>query len=128
MPYRKYSPTERAEAVALAALVGAETASEQLGMDSRAIRRWSEAAGKKPADTITAPSWERVMETALARAVDPAEPIEAGAQTVWVADAGASFLRSYARHMTPEQARVILIEAGILEGLRESVLTRGAAA
>lgn len=68
MPRVTYSPERKAEAVALAAVVGAEVAGQQLGIDHRTIRRWAEAAGSSVADTIDAPSWERLGALALARA------------------------------------------------------------
>lgn len=68
MPFRKITPAEKAEAIALGAVLGADEAGAQLGIDPDSIRRWSKAAGRNPADTIEAPSWQRLGALALARA------------------------------------------------------------
>lgn len=43
-----YSAAEKAEAVALARIVGAQEAANRLGMEVRAVRNWSKAAGVTP--------------------------------------------------------------------------------
>lgn len=70
MPYRKHSPTKKAEAIALATVIGAEAAGNQLGIDRNTIRRWMEAAGKAPADAIARTDWEALGQLALARTMD----------------------------------------------------------
>ena len=67
MPYRRYTPARRAEAVALARAMGAEAAAEQLGMDHRAIRAWLAKAGDGPELAAPSGSWRQLMILALAR-------------------------------------------------------------
>ncbi len=43
-----YTATQKAEAVALARVVGAQEAANRLGMEVRAVRNWSKAAGVSP--------------------------------------------------------------------------------
>jgi hypothetical protein len=56
-----------AEAVALAAIVGAETAGKRLSIQPRTIRGWAERAGKAPADAIARTDWAALAEAARAR-------------------------------------------------------------
>src|SRR5262245_48411544 len=58
------TPAQKAEAIALAIVVGAEAAAKQLGWDPRSIRKWCEAAGRAPADAITSPDWRTLGELA----------------------------------------------------------------
>lgn len=78
---------------------------------------WRTEQGLPPAHDVDL--WVYQGKALLARAVDPAEPIAPGAQSVYVLDAGAAFLRSWARHLEPDRAGSVLVEADILEGLRE---------
>src|SRR5262245_12254953 len=66
MPYKRHSSESKAEAVALAAIVGADAAAEQLGLGAPRIRAWSCAAGRTPADAIE--SADRKAPGELARA------------------------------------------------------------
>lgn len=75
MPFRKWSDAQKAEAVALASVMGADSAADQLGMTADRIRQWAKQAGVDPADTIDAADWADVERVALARTmamiVDP---------------------------------------------------------
>jgi hypothetical protein len=62
-----YSRAQMAEAVVLAAIVGADAASSRLGMGAKAIRRWSERAGTVPADSIGQADWEHLGALAKAQ-------------------------------------------------------------
>ena len=62
-----YTPAQKAEAVALATVIGADAASAQLGMGAKAIRGWAERAGKSPSDVIETDQWRALMDVALAR-------------------------------------------------------------
>jgi hypothetical protein len=68
VPRITYRSAQKREAVALAVLIGAELAGQELGIDPRTVRIWTQAAGKSPADVIEAPSWERLGALAMARA------------------------------------------------------------
>lgn len=57
VPRVAYSGAQKAEAVALATVAGAEAASRQLGITVGAIRRWCELAGKTPRDAIAEADW-----------------------------------------------------------------------
>lgn len=70
MPYRKHSPAKKAEAIALATVIGAEAAGERLGIYRGTIRRWMEAAGKAPADAIARTDWETLEQLALSKTIE----------------------------------------------------------
>src|SRR3954447_21012456 len=70
MPYVRHPREQKAEAIALGVVMGAEAAAEQLGyVDVRTLRRWMEAAGKAPADVVEAADWESLLDLALAKTV-----------------------------------------------------------
>ena len=62
-----YSPAAKMEAVALAAVVGAEQAALQLGMGARAIRAWQVAAGHPPELDGDPDDWTALRDLAVAR-------------------------------------------------------------
>lgn len=68
MPFVKYSMAQKAEAVALAAVLGLSAASDQLGIPEDSIASWARRAGKDPADRIEPASWERLADLALTKA------------------------------------------------------------
>ena len=63
-----YSAAQKAEAVALAVVIGAERASEELGPQAHTIRGWMARAGKAPADAIVSDEWSAIGARAMARA------------------------------------------------------------
>src|SRR4051795_12064520 len=67
MPGKGYTPAQRAEAVALASVIGAEAAGQQLAIPWRSIRRWSEQAGNAPELAAPSGSWAELMRLAIAR-------------------------------------------------------------
>lgn len=67
MPKVAYSTAQKAEAVALATVIGSEAAGQQLGITPRAIRGWAERAGKTPADSVSTSSWQSLLDLAMAR-------------------------------------------------------------
>jgi hypothetical protein len=68
MPFVKHSLAARAEAVALAAVLGLSAAADQLGIDEKTLRSWMLKAGKDPADAIKPASWSRLADMALTKA------------------------------------------------------------
>lgn len=62
-----YTLQQKAEAVALATVVGAEAAADQLGMDVRTVRGWAAKAGKAPELAVQTSTWEKLLDLALAR-------------------------------------------------------------
>jgi hypothetical protein len=69
VPFRSYSTPEKLEAIALAEVIGAEAAGEQLGMKPLTIRKWMAASGDRPelrADSIT---YRAIRDLAKARAL-----------------------------------------------------------
>lgn len=68
MPYVKHDLAFRAEAVALAAVIGLSAAAERLGIEERTLKSWMLKAGKDPADVIAPASWERLAGLALTKA------------------------------------------------------------
>src|SRR3954451_25478257 len=67
MPGKGYTPAQRTEAVALASVIGAEAAGQQLSIPWRSIRRWSEQAGNAPELAAPSGSWAELMRLAIAR-------------------------------------------------------------
>lgn len=63
---KRVTPAQKAEAVALAAVVGAETAAAQLGWDPRSVRKWAGQAGTAPADAIARTDWATLGDAMLA--------------------------------------------------------------
>jgi hypothetical protein len=61
-----YSKQQMAQAVSLGAIIGADAASKQLGMQARSIRNWMARAGATPADAIASADWAALG--AMARA------------------------------------------------------------
>ncbi len=68
MARRRVTATQRAEAVALAAAVGAEQAAQALGYDPRTVREWARRADVAPADMISVPDWASLATLAMSRA------------------------------------------------------------
>jgi hypothetical protein len=68
MPFVRYSVAQKAEAVALAAVLGLSATADQLGIPEDTIASWMAKAGRRPADAIEAPSWKRVADLALTKA------------------------------------------------------------
>jgi hypothetical protein len=67
-PMRKaYTLQQKAEAIALAAIVGSEAAAEQLGMDPRSVRKWASQAGRAPELSAKPDQWSRLHDLAMAR-------------------------------------------------------------
>jgi hypothetical protein len=64
VPRVAYSGAQKAEAIALATVVGAEAASRQLRITVGAIRRWCELAGKVPRDAIGSTDWQALGDLA----------------------------------------------------------------
>jgi len=62
-----YTVHQKAEAVALAAIVGADQAGKTLGIQSRSIRRWGLLASTAPADALPAHDWKTLGALARAR-------------------------------------------------------------
>lgn len=60
-----YSSVQKAEAVALAAIVGVEAAAEQLGMQVRTLRGWANAAGQRP--DVDSDAWQKLHDLAMAK-------------------------------------------------------------
>lgn len=67
MPYVRYTGPQKAEAVALARVVGAEIAADQLGIDPRSVLEWMRKAGEGPWDDAPPGGWRDLMSLALAR-------------------------------------------------------------
>ena len=61
------TPAQKREAVALAAIVGAEAAAEQLGWNRRSVRKWAEQAGHRPELDGNADAWQRAFDLAHAK-------------------------------------------------------------
>lgn len=64
---KAYTAAQKAEAVALAIVVGAEGAAEQLGMDVRTVRKWAGQAGKGPELAAPAGGWAALLDLAMAK-------------------------------------------------------------
>ena len=60
-----YTIAQKHEAVALAVVVGAEAAADQLGIDVRSVRKWAEAAGHRP--ELEVDDWQALHDLAVAR-------------------------------------------------------------
>lgn len=67
MPFRKWTGAQKAEAIALADVVGVDEAARQLGADPRSIHDWRKAAGKRPEIDVPATTWRTLHELALAK-------------------------------------------------------------
>lgn len=68
MPGKPYPPAKRAEAVALARVMGADAAAAELGMpDARPIRRWLAEAGDAPELQADPGTWRALLDVAMAR-------------------------------------------------------------
>src|SRR5690242_6203278 len=61
---RAVTPAQKAEAIALATVIGAEAAAKQLGWYPRSVRKWTVAAGRAPADKITSSDWQALGDLA----------------------------------------------------------------
>ena len=66
MPF-VYSEARKAEAVALADVMGADEAGKRLGIDPRTIRGWAQQLGRRPELDVPADELEPVYRLALAR-------------------------------------------------------------
>ncbi|MDQ3128896.1 MAG: hypothetical protein M3Q66_10670 [Chloroflexota bacterium] len=62
-----YSLAAKQEAVALARVMGIEAAAQQLNIDRRTVRGWSEKAGVVPELKGTASAWQRAFDLAQAK-------------------------------------------------------------
>lgn len=62
-----YSLAQKAEAIALATVIGAEAAAERLHIDPRTVRKWAARAGRAPADAITPTDWAQLGDLARAQ-------------------------------------------------------------
>jgi hypothetical protein len=62
-----YTNQQKAEAVALAVVVGVEHAADQLRIDRRTVRGWLEQAGKAPELAAPATGWEQLLALAQAK-------------------------------------------------------------
>jgi hypothetical protein len=67
VPHITYTLQQKAEAVALASVLGAEGASEQLGIDVRTVRSWAAKAGKGPELAVPTSAWQKLLDLAMAR-------------------------------------------------------------
>lgn len=67
MGAKAYTREQKAEAVALAHVMGYEPAANQLGIDPRTVLRWMRAAGKAPHLDAPAAGWQQLMELAQAK-------------------------------------------------------------
>lgn len=63
----KYPLAIRAEAIALAAIVGVEPAAEAMGIDKRSVRTWTEQAGRAPELVAKPDEWKRLHDLAIAK-------------------------------------------------------------
>ena len=64
MSSRAFTVKQKSEAIALATIIGAEAAGQQLGILPRTIRGWADRAGKAPADAINHTDWRSLGEAA----------------------------------------------------------------
>jgi hypothetical protein len=62
-----YTAAQKAEAVALATVIGAEGAATELGMDVRTVRGWAGRAGKAPELAAPTGGWQNLLDLAMAK-------------------------------------------------------------
>jgi hypothetical protein len=67
MPRVAYTNAQKAEAVALARVAGAELAAQQLGIDPRTIHSWMDQAGDPPELEGSAEGWRQLLDLAQAK-------------------------------------------------------------
>lgn len=64
---KAYTAAQKAEAIALGVVMGAEGAAESLGMDPRTVRKWMAKAGKAPEIEAPETGWRSLLELAQAK-------------------------------------------------------------
>lgn len=67
MPYRRWTQAERAAAVAIARVQGADAAAAESGADARTVRIWMDQAGDAPELAVSPGTWRELMTVAMAR-------------------------------------------------------------
>src|SRR6188472_3971409 len=79
---RKHSPELRAEAIALARVMGAEAAGKQLGIDHRRIVVWAQETGQPLGLELPASTWEILRDLAVTKTTSLIASGKANAVTV----------------------------------------------
>jgi transposase-like protein len=67
VPRVRYSDAQKREAVALARVMGADSAAASLHIDPRTVRKWSAQAGHGPELDGSAEGWQRLLDLAQSR-------------------------------------------------------------
>lgn len=62
-----YSPAQKIEAVALARVVGAEAAADEMALDPRTVRKWQAEAGVPPSLDVEGGTWQALHDLAVAK-------------------------------------------------------------